>query len=103
MRTEVNINANMLTWAITRAGFDLHEFAGRVLNLLGWVSGDKKPAVKQLEDFSKKVYLPFGYFFLQEPPRNNGVRNYLFEIMITDPINPGNNDLSCCLLANCQM
>ena len=69
MRTEVNINADMLTWAITRAGFDLHEFAGRVPNLLEWVSGNKKPTVKQLEDFSKKVYLPFGYFFLQEPPK----------------------------------
>lgn len=69
MRTEVNINANMLTWAITRAGFDLHEFAAKVPNLLEWVNGNKKPTVKQLEDFSKKVYLPFGYFFLQEPPK----------------------------------
>ncbi len=69
MRTEVNINANMLTWAITRAGFDLHEFAAKVPNLLEWISGNKKPTVKQLEDFSKKVYLPFGYFFLKEPPK----------------------------------
>jgi hypothetical protein len=29
----------------------------------------KKPTVKQLEEFSKKVYLPFGYFFLPEPPK----------------------------------
>jgi Zn-dependent peptidase ImmA (M78 family) len=69
MRTEVNINANMLTWAIARAGYDLHDFANKVPSIFEWIKGDKKPTVKQLEDFSKKVYLPFGYFFLSEPPK----------------------------------
>jgi Zn-dependent peptidase ImmA (M78 family) len=69
MRTEVNINVNMLTWAIARAGYDLHEFANKVPNIIEWVNENKKPTVKQLEDFSKKVYLPFGYFFLTEPPK----------------------------------
>jgi Zn-dependent peptidase ImmA (M78 family) len=68
MRTEVNINANILTWAIARAGLDLHELSGKVPNILNWIKGDKNPTVKQLEDFSKKVYLPFGYLFLTEPP-----------------------------------
>lgn len=68
MRTEVNINANMLTWAIARAGYDLREFIHKVPHIIEWVDGDKKPTIKQLEDFSKKVYLPFGYFFLPEPP-----------------------------------
>jgi Zn-dependent peptidase ImmA (M78 family) len=69
MRLGVNINANMLTWAIARAGFDLQDFSRKVPNILDWVQGNKKPTVKQLEDFSKKVYLPFGYFFLSEPPQ----------------------------------
>lgn len=69
MRTEVNINVDMLTWAIARAGYDLQDFAQKVPNTLDWLRGDKKPTVKQLEDFSKKVYLPFGYFFLPEPPK----------------------------------
>ena len=69
MRNEVNINANMLTWAIARAGFDMQEFTLKVPNIMEWVQGDKKPTVKQLEEFSKKVYLPFGYFFLSEPPK----------------------------------
>lgn len=69
MRTEVNINVNMLTWAIARAGYDLYEFANKVPNIIDWVNENKKPTVKQLEDFSKKVYLPFGYFFLTEPPK----------------------------------
>ena len=71
MRTEVNINANMLTWAIARAGYELHDFTDKTPKILSWIEGTKKPTVKQLEDFSKKVHLPFGYFFLKEPPKEN--------------------------------
>jgi Zn-dependent peptidase ImmA (M78 family) len=69
MRSEANINVNILTWAVARAGYDLHEFTGKVPHILDWIKGDKKPTVKQLEDFSRKVYLPFGYLFLAEPPK----------------------------------
>ncbi|MEQ8473992.1 MAG: ImmA/IrrE family metallo-endopeptidase [Marinoscillum sp.] len=69
MRTEVDINANMLTWAIDRAGYDLPEFAEKMPRITAWLNGEKKPTVKQLESFSKKVHLPFGYLFLPEPPK----------------------------------
>lgn len=71
MRTEVNINTDILTWAIARAGFDLHEFTHKVPNVQKWLDGEKNPTVKQLEDFSKKVYLPFGYLLLNEPPKED--------------------------------
>lgn len=51
MRTEININAGILTWAITRAGYDLHEFTLKVPNVQKWLDGEKNPTVKQLEDF----------------------------------------------------
>lgn len=69
MRTEVNINVNILTWAITRAGYELQEFTTKLPKVHDWIEGTRKPTVKQLEDFSKKVHLPFGYFFLPEPPK----------------------------------
>jgi len=69
MRTTVKIDANMLTWAITRAGYDLHEFTEKVSGVKEWIEGKRNPTVKQLETFSKKVYLPFGYLFLSEPPK----------------------------------
>lgn len=69
MTTEVNINAGMITWAIARAGFELHEFTDKTPKVLDWIEGKKKPTFKQLEDFSKKVHLPFGYLFLPEPPK----------------------------------
>ncbi len=58
----------MLTWAITRAGKDFDDVSSKVPNLQKWIQGEKKPTVKQLQDFSRRVYLPFGYFFLPEPP-----------------------------------
>ncbi len=69
MGTKVDVNANMLTWAIDRAGYELHEFTEKMPKITAWLSGEKKPTVKQLEAFSKKVHLPFGYLFLPEPPK----------------------------------
>ena len=95
MRTEVNINSNMLTWAIARAGYDLDEFVQKVPNVVEWIQGEKKPTVKQLEDFSKKVFLPFGYLFLPEPPqeklpipffRTNGTQATKVSVNVYDTI-----------------
>lgn len=69
MRNEVNVNTNVLTWAIARAGYELDTFTIKFPKVQKWLEGEKKPTVKQLEDFSKKVYLPFGYLFLSEPPK----------------------------------
>jgi len=69
MRTEVNISNDMLIWAINRSGYELPEISEKVPNLIKWLNGEKKPTFKQLEVFSQKVYLPFGYLFLSEPPK----------------------------------
>ena len=58
----------MLTWAISRAGYDLQEFTTKLPKITDWIDGTKRPTIKQLEDFSRKVHLPFGYLFLQKPP-----------------------------------
>ena len=69
MKQFVSINPKMLRWAISRAGFTVEEMTEKVPQLVAWLDGTKQPTVKQLEDFSKKTYLPFGYFFLPEPPK----------------------------------
>ncbi|MCF8298719.1 MAG: ImmA/IrrE family metallo-endopeptidase [Saprospiraceae bacterium] len=95
MRTELNINADMLTWAISRAGYELHEFTAKTPRVTDWIEGSKKPTVKQLETFSKQVHLPFGYLFLQEPPveklpipffRSNNTRTDKVSINVYDTI-----------------
>lgn len=71
MGNGININANMISWAITRAGYQLHEFLDKYPKADSWLKSEKQPTLKQLEDFSKKVHVPFGYLFLKEPPQEN--------------------------------
>jgi Zn-dependent peptidase ImmA (M78 family) len=69
MATTININNSILSWAINRAGYETSVFTAKHPHVAEWIAGDKKPTVKQLEKFSKKIHLPFGYLFLSEPPR----------------------------------
>lgn len=64
-----NINSEIINWAITRAGNDLEEFYAENPNVLEWINGEKNPTIKQLENFTHKVHVPFGYMFMKEPPR----------------------------------
>jgi len=67
MKTEIDVKPDIINWAITRAGMELDEFASKFPKVLDWLEDRKKPTVKQLEDFSRKVHLPFGYLFLAKP------------------------------------
>lgn len=64
-----NINSNLVEWAITRAGFKLEDFYAKNPKVKEWITGNKYPTIKQLEDFTHKVHVPFGYLFLNEPPQ----------------------------------
>lgn len=64
-----NINSNIIEWAITRAGYELEEFYIDFPKIKEWLDGISKPTIKQLEDFTHKVHVPFGYMFLNEPPK----------------------------------
>jgi Zn-dependent peptidase ImmA (M78 family) len=95
MANKININPNMLTWAITRAGYDVPSFAQKFPKILEWLEGKKNPTVKQLKEFSKKVYLPFVYLFLPHPPqeklpipffRTNGNQTDKIHINVYDTI-----------------
>lgn len=66
--TRVQINPNVLSWAIKRAGVDLHHRFPRPDD---WLSGTAQPTLRQLEDFAKTASVPFGYLFLPEPPRGS--------------------------------
>lgn len=63
-----NINGEILKWAITRAGYELDDFLVSHPNIKEWIEGKKAPTIKQLEKFTQKVHVPFGYMFLQELP-----------------------------------
>lgn len=63
-----NINKDIIEWAISRNGNNVEDFYVKNPDVKDWVSGDKFPTVKQLEAFTHKVHVPFGYMFLKTPP-----------------------------------
>lgn len=68
MAERVDIAGNILEWAITRAGYLLHSYREENEDVAAWIDGKKKPTVRQLEEFAKKMHVPFGFLFLQTPP-----------------------------------
>lgn len=69
MSTRVeNINKELIEWAIIRNGNSLEDFYAQNPMVESWIKGEKNPTVKQLENFTHKVHVPFGYMFLPKPP-----------------------------------
>ncbi|GMU87164.1 MAG: hypothetical protein AMXMBFR48_24050 [Ignavibacteriales bacterium] len=68
MTNRIAVNPDIILWSINRAGLNLPELLEKNASIKLWLEGKKHPTVKQLQDFSKKVFLPFGYFFLPAPP-----------------------------------
>ncbi|MGB0428919.1 MAG: ImmA/IrrE family metallo-endopeptidase [Bacteroidia bacterium] len=66
-----NINKEILEWAILRAGNDLDEFYLKNPKVQEWVEKESSPTLKQLEGFTQKVHVPFGYMFLAKPPEED--------------------------------
>jgi Zn-dependent peptidase ImmA (M78 family) len=71
MAQEINFNIDIVTWAITRAGFEIHDFLEKFPKVKEWLERKKYPTVKQLEKLSNDLHVPFGYLFLNEPPQES--------------------------------
>src|SRR5260221_1235979 len=71
MKVNVTIKPDMLEWAIQRAGHVVQTYIEEHPRVGQWLSGEKMPTVKQLEDFAQKVHVPFGYLFLPQPPKEH--------------------------------
>jgi len=68
MKIEIKINSEILIWAVERAGISIEEVSRKIPSFVKWLSGEKKPTLKQLKTFAQKLHLPFGYLFLETPP-----------------------------------
>lgn len=64
-----NIKKETLLWACNRAGFSEERAVEVFPKLRCWLSGEKLPTVSQLQEFSNRFYVPFGYLFLQNTPQ----------------------------------
>ncbi len=67
----VAVQPELLRWARERVGRRVDEFGQKFRKLAEWERGDVQPTLKQLEDFAAATHVPFGYFFLPEPPEEH--------------------------------
>ncbi len=65
MSKYVEINPELIRWAVDRSGLPLLEFRQPVTE---WIQGKKLPTVKMLEAFCKKAMVPLAFLFLPAPP-----------------------------------
>lgn len=64
----VGVKPTLLEWARDRSGRSAAEVSKRFPKYLDWLGGTAQPTLKQLEQFAKVTYTPFGYLLLAEPP-----------------------------------
>lgn len=72
MKTIAYINGSIISWALERAGKVAGDLAQAMHVkqevLADWVSGKEHPTFRQAQLLAQKLYIPFGYLFLSEPP-----------------------------------
>ncbi len=70
---EAFITPHVLSWARERAQFSTDDAAKKVKvrpeQFLAWEEGKKRPTFRQAQILAKVFHVPFGYFFLPTPPK----------------------------------
>lgn len=67
--TTVSINREVLNWALNRSGLTVDDLQSKFSRIRQWISGQSQPTLRQLESFAQATSTPFGYFFLEKPPK----------------------------------
>lgn len=66
--TTVDVNPELIRWAIERSGLPREDFLSKFPKLDEWQAGVKRPTFRQLERFARATMTPFGVLFLDQPP-----------------------------------
>ncbi len=67
----IPVKPEMLRWARERVGRTVEDLGRQFKKLSEWERGEVQPTFKQLEDFARATHVPFGYFFLPQPPEEH--------------------------------
>lgn len=70
MQVPVNISQPVLQWVFTQIKFE--KLSSEIQKYLNWwKNGEKTPTLSQVEKVSKATYIPLGYFFSKNPPKED--------------------------------
>lgn len=71
MTVRVDVEPELLAWAVERSGRSEDELWTESFprqRYEAWLTGQRQPTERQLQEFAKKTYTPVGFFYLAEPP-----------------------------------
>lgn len=63
----VAVNQHVLRWAVARSGHS-QETVMKRFPFAEWLTGERQPTLRQLEDFAAFTRAPLGFLFLDKPP-----------------------------------
>lgn len=69
MSARVAVASSLLLWAQERSKRDDEAFEKKFPAWHDWVNAKASPTIRQVEELARYSHLPFGIFFLDEPPR----------------------------------
>lgn len=69
VKQQIHINTDILSWAISRAGYKIADLEKKFPRISEWLHQEKFPSLRQLSLIAKSLKIPFGYFFLNEIPK----------------------------------
>ncbi len=67
----VPVKKEIWFWAIKESQRDLNEILARFPKMDKWINQEENPTFNQLEKVAKFLRVPFGYMFLDKPPKEN--------------------------------
>ncbi|GAF37851.1 ImmA/IrrE family metallo-endopeptidase [Lentilactobacillus farraginis] len=67
--TRIDVKPAVLHWVQETTGGNLNDVWTEKINK--WLKNESKPTLNQLKDLSKKAQVPFGYFFLDNAPKED--------------------------------
>ncbi len=68
------VNPSLMSWSRRRAGLTEADVAQSLPvkeeKVLAWEAGESSPTFRQAQQWASLAHIPFGYLFLQEPPKD---------------------------------
>lgn len=90
--THALVNPNLMSWSRRRAGLSEAEVAESIPvkqeKVIAWEAGESKPTFRQAQLWASIAHIPFGYLFLDEPPKETLPLPDLRTVGGTAPVQP---------------
>lgn len=67
----IEVKREIYEWAIKESQKDFEEIKARFNKIEDWIAQSSHPTFRQLEELANFLKVPFGYMFLNKPPKTN--------------------------------